>query len=332
MTIQEIKAESLAIKNAIESSNSVLVLGHQYPDGDAIGSILGLGIMLREKRKKVICSWPEPFEVPEKYSFLPGMDLLVKPSNVTSEELVFALDCANPERLEEVSGKVLDAPVLVNIDHHPDNTFFGKINVVSPNLSATAEIIYLLAPEIGLSVSREAAICLYTGIVTDTGRFQFGNTTERTLRIASEMVRMGVEPKYVYENVYQSESLNYIHLTGEVMENSVYIEEQELIYGVLTQKALKKWNVRMGETEDLIDNLRTLKGHRIAVLFKEISDGRIRVSLRSNFSFDIGRIARKLGGGGHKAAAGYTSEKRSVEEALEELLKEIREIGRNNHH
>lgn len=315
--------ELQAVRKAIDSHGSAVVLGHQHPDGDAIGSVLGLGLMLSRRGLKVSASWPEPFEIPEKYAFLPGTGMLKKPADIESEGLVFALDCANADRLEDMSARVMDAPDIVNIDHHPDNTMFGTVNIVDAAAAATAEIIYLAAPEIGLEIDTETAVCLYTGIVTDTGRFQFSNTSAETLRIAAGLVDRGVSPNHVFGSVYQSDSLEYMRLSGEILSRAVFEPDLGLIHASLTKADLERWGVRMAETEDLVDSLRSLKGHSMAVLFKETRDGRIRVSLRSRKDTDVGGIARKLGGGGHRAAAGYTSEKRSAAEALTELREEI---------
>lgn len=307
----------------LEGRGPVLVLGHQFPDGDAIGSVLGLGLMLRAAGRQVAGSWPEPFDMPEKYSFLPGSELLARPTEISIEpELVVAVDCANAGRLEELQGLLDDRP-LINVDHHADNTRFGTANIVDEQASAATAILFLLAREAGLPIDLGAATCLYTGIVTDTGRFQFSNTTAKTFAIAAEMVGMGVEPHLVYQNVYQSDSLSYIRLTGEVACKAVYDCDLGLIYGFLSQEDLASFDVKMNETEDLIDNLRTLRGHGIAALFKELSDGSIRVSLRSKPSIDIGSLARRLGGGGHRVAAGYTSTKSGFVEALAELKGEI---------
>ena len=305
------------------ASKSIVVLGHVYPDGDAIGSVLGTAIAVREAGWEVQASWPEPFEIPHKYSFLPGKDLLVPPEELTVVGVVVTLDCASAARLEELEKRVPGSLELINIDHHPDNTRFGSFNLIEPGACATSEIVYRYSADLGFRINQEAALCLYTGIVTDTGRFQFSNTTATTLRVASEMVAMGIEPNTVYENVYQSDSLAYIRLSGEVITRAVYDHELGLIYGCVTQSDLKAFGVKMNETEDLIDDLRALKGHVVAALFKEREDGKTRVSLRSRVDFDIGAIARKLGGGGHRVAAGYTSTKGTIEETIEELRGEI---------
>ncbi len=304
-------------------SKTITVLGHVYPDGDAIGSVLGIAIAIKEAGWEVEASWPNPFEVPHKYAFLPGMDLLVPPEKLTADSIVVTLDCASAARLEELEERALNSLGLINIDHHLDNTRFGSINLIEPEASATAEIIYRYSADLNFRINKEAALCLYTGIVTDTGRFQFRNTTATTLTVASEMVAMGVEPNTIYENVYQSDSLAYIRLSGEVITKAVFDQQLGLIYGCVTQSDLRDFGVNMNETEDLIDDLRALKGHVIAALFKERDDGKIRVSLRSRVEFDIGAIARKLGGGGHRVAAGYTSTKGTLEETIEELRGEI---------
>lgn len=307
----------------IAGSEAVMLFGHQWPDGDAIGSVLGLAIALAAAGHRVQASWPEPLEIPHKYSFMPGQEFLVSSRDLVPVGLVIALDCANADRLEELKGAATGASGLVNIDHHPDNTLFGSLNIVDPGAAATSEIIYCHAAALGLELNIDTALCLYAGLVTDTGRFQFANTTARTLRAASELVALGVEPNAVYENIFQSDSLAYMRLTGEVLSRAVYDESLGLIYGCVLQADLASYGVEMNETEKLIDDLRALKGHRVAALFKEQSNGKVRVSLRSRVDCDIGTIARKLGGGGHKVAAGYTSGGDSVAGAITELKEEI---------
>jgi len=303
----------------VEQCSSAVVLGHENPDGDAVGSSLGLALMLEDKGYRVTVSFPEPLRIPHRYLFLPGAEKLQTPEGISDCEILFAVDCANPDRLDLFRDFIPKCRAVINIDHHPDNTMFGTVNLVDHEAAATAEIIYAVGPQIGLRISKDAALCLYTGIVTDTGRFQFSNTREETLRIASEIVHMGVDPSYVYENVYQSDSLEYVRLLGKVLSEAVFEKESGLIYAVVTRADLDEFGVNMEETEDLIDALRTLKGHRIAAIFKELKDGRIRVSLRSRNDVDIGSVARKLGGGGHRVAAGYVSSKSTIEDALLEL-------------
>lgn len=306
----------------IEGAREALVVGHQHPDGDSIGSVLAVAMMLTSRGIKVQASWPDPFHLPSKYSYLPGLDLLKKPSEIKTADLVVALDCSNVDRLENISKKARGA-VVINVDHHPDNTRFGNANLVDPGAAATAEILYLCSLGLGLNVDLDAARCLYTGMVTDTGRFQFTNTSAETFRVAGEMVAMGVRPVEVYESVYQGDSLAYMLLTGEVLSRVELDEGLGLVCAGVTRDELTARGIEMDETEDLIDSIRTLKGHRIAALFKEQEDGRIRVSLRSRPDVDIGKVARVLGGGGHRVAAGYTSRKRSIIEAVEELKEAI---------
>jgi len=307
----------------IADSEAIMVFGHEWPDGDAIGSVLALALALKAAGHRVQAGWPQPGEVPHKYDFLPGIDLLVGSADLKPEGIAIAVDCATADRLQELKEPALASGGLINIDHHPDNTRFGSINLVDQGASATSEIVFRNARNLGLELDKDAALCLYAGIVTDTGRFQFSNTTAVTLETASQMVAMGVEPNRIYENVYQSDSLAYIKLTGEVLTRAVYDEGLGLIFGCILQSDLQKFGVNMNETEDLIDDLRALKGHVVAALFKELSSGVIRVSLRSRVDCDIGTIARNLGGGGHRVAAGYTSSKRTVDEAVEELKGEI---------
>jgi len=313
----------------IKDCREVLVVGHEHPDGDAVGSMLGMALMLEKADKNVHCSWPEPVDIPGRYGFLPGWHLFVAPPDIPETDLMIAVDCSNVGRLEGLKGGFGGKTKIINIDHHPDNTLFGYVNMVNPGSSAVAEIIYLYADKLGLKVDGQAALCLYVGILTDTGRFQFSNTSEATLSAASEMVGMGVDPNFIFQNVYQSDSLQYLRFCGHVLSNAVFEEDLGLIYSSVTQDEMKSWGVTMDEMQDLVDYLRTLKGHRVAALFKELNSEEIRVSLRSRSEIDVGSLARLLGGGGHRAAAAYTSRRKNLDEVLSELRQEIAEVGRN---
>lgn len=321
----EIEKAAVLIKDCRE----VLVVAHEYPDGDAVGSMLGITLMLENAGKNVHCSWPAPAGTPGRYRFLPGWHLFIMPSEIHDVDLVIAVDCSNVERLEGLKSCLSGNTRIINIDHHPDNTLFGNVNMVNPEASSAAEILYLCASKLGLDLDREAALCLYVGILTDTGRFQFSNTSDTTFRVASEIVSMGVNPNFVFQNVYQGDSLQYLRLCGHVLSNSVFDEDLGMIYASVTQDEMKSHGVKMDEMQDLVDYLRTLEGHRIAVLFKELEGGEIRVSMRSKNEIDVGNLARRLEGGGHAAAAAYTSRKKDFGSALAELRREITKVGRN---
>ncbi|MFH1148983.1 MAG: bifunctional oligoribonuclease/PAP phosphatase NrnA [Actinomycetota bacterium] len=315
--------ETARAAQIISTSRELMIFGHHFPDGDAIGSILGLGLMLEKAGHRVQASWPEPFEPPEKYDFLPGRRMLRRPSELVPAGAAIALDCANAGRLEELEQVATSAPGLINMDHHPDNSMFGDANLVDHQCAATAQIIYEHATGLDIRLDLESALCLYTAIVTDTGRFQYSNTHAGTFEAAAEMVRMGVEPNLVFANVFQNDSLAYLRLTGSILSGAVYDDDLGLVYAALRREDMKRFGVAMNETEDLVDSLRTLRAHRVAALFKELQDGKVRVSLRSRADTDIGSLARRMGGGGHRVAAGYTSSARGVDAAVEELREEL---------
>ncbi|MDD5447876.1 MAG: bifunctional oligoribonuclease/PAP phosphatase NrnA [Actinomycetota bacterium] len=323
---EEVSKASRLIKDA----KSAAIFTHEFPDGDAIGSALGLGLMLEGAGKKVSLSWPEPLRIPEKYNFLHGRHLLVSPNGVAGTDVVITVDCANLGRLSKLEPIATDSPKIVNIDHHIDNTLFGFFNLVDPAASATAEIIFSNHKSLGLEVSRESAVCLYCAIATDTGRFSYSNVSATTLRIAAELVDLGVSPNEVYENVYQNNSLEYLKLMGIMLNHASVDYERELVFSWISQEDLAASRVQMDETEELIDSLRSVRGSRIIALFKEKEDGTIRVSLRSKKGEDVGRVARALGGGGHPAASGYTSSKATFPEALAELKDEIERIWKES--
>lgn len=318
------------VSSLVRDAKSAAIFTHEFPDGDAIGSTLGLGLMLEGAGKEVNLSWPEPLRIPEKYLFLHGRHLLVSPSEVPEVDVVITVDCANLGRLSKLEPIAAGSQKIVNIDHHIDNTLFGFFNLVDPTASATAEIIFSSHKDLGLEVSKEAAICLYCAIATDTGRFSYSNVSATALRIAAELVDLGANPNEVYENVYQNNSLGYLKLMGVMLNHASVNCESELIFSWINQEDLAACEVQMDETEELIDSLRSAKGCRIIALFKEKEDGTIRVSLRSKRGVDVGKIARALGGGGHPAASGYTSSKASFAKALTELKNEIKKHGRNS--
>ncbi len=317
--------EMEAVAKAIEEARLIAVSSHENPDGDSLGSHLGLTLVLRSRGKAVFSSLPEPERYPPQYRFLPGRDHLSSPGEMEGiPDLFVALDCSNLDRLGELRQLAERAGLLVNIDHHEDNRMFAPINLVDPEASSTSEIVFKLVRGAGWKVGADVATCLYTGVITDTGRFQHLNTKPETFMVAYQLALEGADISRVGKEVYESQSLPYTRLLGITLQRVEVIEEYGLAYSYITRADLAETGASLPETEDLIDYLRSVRGTRMAAVFKELEDGRVRVSLRSRDEFQVGPIARALGGGGHASAAGYTSQ-RDLQGSLEELLDALRE-------
>jgi phosphoesterase RecJ-like protein len=320
-----------SLAETLKREDNFIIATHVMPDGDTIGSVLALGLLLRKMGKQVAMCWPEEVTVPPHYRFVPGINELTKPERCPAAAHVFvAVDCANIQRLGKLQENAGRADILINLDHHRDNTKFGKINLVSEKCSASAEIIYELAKRLDSNFDRDIAICLYVGLVTDTGRFQYGNTSDRSFEMALDLVRRGVSPKYIFENVYENFSYSALKLLGRVLAQAQILPEANLIYSVITNKDLGETNTTMEETDNFIDYLRTVKAADVAVIFKEMSDGTVKVSMRSK-RMDVALVAEKFGGGGHPNAAGFSSSKDTAE-ILQNIVREItrRQRAANN--
>jgi phosphoesterase RecJ-like protein len=287
------KEEARRIVDSLEEAASAALSSHEHSDGDSLGALLGLAQVLRDRGKTVLPALPDDAAVPPQYRFLPGRDLLVPMSALPeAPDLFVAMDCGNLDRLAGLKAKASASRVLVNIDHHEDNTCFGRLNLVEPYASSSSEIVFGILHQAGWEISPQAATCFYTGLLTDTGRFRHQNTSARSLRTAADLVDLGVAPEEVVTHIYEKVSLPYLRLSGLVMERARMHDSFPLAYSYLTQDDLAGLGVRMGETEDLIDQLRVVGEARAVLLMKEQSDGLVRASLRSRDEISVGEVAR----------------------------------------
>lgn len=310
----------------IKEGSTFGVAAHIMPDGDAIGATLGLARILEMLGKKVHRLWgTADVYVPPHFRFLPGADQFR--AACPAVDTFLALDCGSVERLGDLKGSFERTAHTLNIDHHRDNGRFGEVNVVEEQRSATSEMVLVLAEKLGVAIDREIAVCLYTGIVTDTGRFQYSNTTAETLDIAAKLIGHGVQPNAVFHEVYENQPFAVVKLFGRILARAQMVEDARIVYAVVTDDDLAETGTRVEDTENLIDELRATAGIEVAALFKEV-DGSVRVSLRSAGRVDVGRLADERGGGGHPLAAGYTWEtglegaKRDLFQAVKKQVKE----------
>jgi bifunctional oligoribonuclease and PAP phosphatase NrnA len=307
---------------AIKDHKDIVLATHVLPDGDAIGSVLGLGIALRGIGKNVVATWSGKMEVPEQYRFLGGQELLAAAEHVPERPpLLIALDCGSRERLGTVEKQFKKAELTINIDHHRNNTEYAEINAVWPDSPATCEIIYELLGEMGIQVGLDIAENLYTGLVTDTGRFQYTNTNQKAFNMAAELVNIGVDPSRVFRHVYENSTYKRLKLAGLALSKTVLDADLGFIYTIITKEDFAATGAGVEDTENLIDFLRAVAGIDVAAVFKE-TDGGLRISLRSTGSVDVGEIAESKGGGGHRLAAGYNGTD-VVDDAVEDLRSKI---------
>jgi phosphoesterase RecJ-like protein len=292
------------IGRALRDHQRFAVLSHVRPDGDALGSQLALALSLQELGKTVRV-WNEDGML-EKYSFLPHAELLTKPPAAKEDvDLVVALDTAVQTRLGTALDAVGSAKMTINIDHHPSNPAYGDLVYVDPASPATGQILFELIADQKLPLTKEIAENLYVAISTDTGSFQYPNTTARTFEIAAGLIRTGVDVGRVSQLLYENYPRRRIELLRELLGTMRFEGKGRVASFSLSLEMAKRLGVLPEDNEGLIDHLRAIRGVIVAVFFEELPDGKVRVSMRSKSEkADVCAICMKFGGGGHTLAAG----------------------------
>jgi len=304
---------------AIGAASEIDLACHIGPDGDALGSMLGLAIAANGAGKKVRASYGSPFGAAPNLDFLPS-DLLAAPEELRSDpELMVVLDVASPARLGELAANAGKAAKLVVLDHHVTNPGFGDIAVVDPRAAATGEIVFDLLAILGWEVTPEVAQCLHTALVTDTGRFTYSNTTERTMAIGAELLAAGARPAEIARHVYEEAPFGYLKVAAAALGRARLHEEESVVSAVVTHDDLVEAGIDWGDVDNLVDAVRLAREADVAVLAKARSDGGVKVSMRSRGATDVGALAARLGGGGHRLAAGLTATK-PVEDVISEIV------------
>jgi len=314
--------------DAIRSNDRFLVTTHENPDGDALGSILAMKLALEQLGKDGVLYLSGIIPLPTEYDFMALDGLTRTPPDDAAERVVLALDCANERRLGPDPGLVERAPLVLDIDHHHDNSRFGKVNLIVADASSTGEILYDLFHDLGVRLTPEIAEALYIALVTDTGRFQYTNTTPKTLRIAAELVEAGANVHQVFQDVYENVAFAKIKLVARALEKARVYEGGRVIVSDLERSDFEAAGAEEPFAEGIIDYLRAVEGAQIVALIREppTQNGPSRrVSLRTRAEeIDVSAIARKSGGGGHRQAAGFSSEA-STDEIVDFIRREFLE-------
>jgi len=277
------------------------MLGHVHPDGDVLGTLLGLGLAMEAAGWSVTLAGPHA--VPESLAFLPGSERWqVWKQALRTYDVIVLTDCPNDARTEGLlaATRTPESAVL-NVDHHPDNRRYGTINWIDPTAAATGEMVYDLIRALDLPVTPAIAINLFTAIHTDTGSFRYSNTTPKTFRAAARLVEAGVDPAHVATTVYETREPGGLRMLGHVLQGIETDPGGSLAWLVIDRATASSPD--LPEAEEFVNYPRSIRTAKVAVLFRELPDG-VKVSLRAKGEVDVARIAARLGGGGHPNAAG----------------------------
>ncbi len=296
-----------AVIDALRGNSSFVISSHVNPDGDAIGSALAMALFLKQIGKTVCVRFPGGEPVPHPYEFLPGHELVTRLADCPRHEVFLAMECPSLDRLGDMAPIATHAPILINIDHHLDNDMFGTANLVEAQGSACATILYKLFGMMDVPISPQIAENLYVGILTDTGRFQYSSTDSETFEIAGKLLDMGVSPIEIFQKVYERQSVGGLRLLGRVLGRLRFDEEGCVAYSWVEQEDLKDNDATMDDTENFVNYLRSIEKAEVAFILKQGPDGEVRGSMRSKGSIDVASVAKQLGGGGHRNAAGFTA-------------------------
>lgn len=294
---------------AIDSAERVTLLCHVNPDGDALGSMLAMHHALRAAGRDSVASFPSPFAIAPHYRDLPGLDLLTPPGELaTGSEVVVTFDCGALGRLGDLAPVAETAGELIVVDHHVSNERYGTINVIDASAAASGVVVRELIRALDLPVTRDVAFCLYVALVCDTGRFQYETTTPEVFALAGELLEFDLPVSSLSRTLFEEHSFAYLALLGESLASMTLVREQSFVWTSVTQEQLHRHGVTMDEVEGLIDIVRRTAEADVACVLKEDGGGVVRVSLRSVGATDVQRIAAAHGGGGHRFAAGFTSD------------------------
>ena len=286
-------------------SSSNLITGHINPDGDALGSALAFKLILDSKGIDSDVSFDMKGNVPSNLNHLPIELIMDKPKE--NYDSVYVFDCGNSERLGDLEYLALNSKRVIVVDHHI-NPSFGDIKIIDSNAASTTQVLFREILSANIDIDKNISNCLMTGLITDTGRFQYSNTNNEVFEIASKLMLSGAELTSISDNIYGSIPMNAIKLQSEVLNRIELHEEEELVFSYVLQEDYLNFNIESSETDFLIDSIRLVKESSVALLLKEQQDKSFKGSLRSRNELDVQQIASLFGGGGHKAASGFSTD------------------------
>ncbi|HUK96292.1 MAG TPA: bifunctional oligoribonuclease/PAP phosphatase NrnA [Gaiellaceae bacterium] len=319
-----------AVAEAIGANNAFLVVTHENPDGDALGSMLAMSIALRRLGKDTVMYLSGEAPTPGEYRFLDLNGLRRALPDDTEERVLLALDCASERRIGPEHDVMERARMVVNVDHHHDNTRFGDVNLIVDDASSTAEIVRDVLASLDVELTSDIAEALYVALVTDTGRFQYSNTTPKSLRLAADLVEAGADVHGIFRLVYETVQFAKLKLLARALDRAELFENGRLVVSYLLKDDFADVGAEEPYSEGIIDYLRSVEGSEMVALIREPPrDGgpARRISLRSSRDeVDVSAVARAAGGGGHRQAAGFSSEL-EIPEIVEFIRREFTAIA-----
>jgi bifunctional oligoribonuclease and PAP phosphatase NrnA len=324
-----IATEQEGVVAELRAAEKLLLTTHENPDGDALGSLLAMDAILKQLGKdSLMYMSPDEFPLPWEYRGLHFRGLIGEPPPDVADRTIVFLDCGNIDRMPVDFLQVAGLNIL-NIDHHHDNTRFGTLNLVCSTASSTAEMVWRLSKELDVVITPEIAKALYVGLVTDTGRFMYENTTAMAHQMASELIAAGVEPHRVYRELYEDLPFRRLQLLQRALASVERHDDGAMTVAHLTKQDYEETGALETDSEGVVDHMRAVEGTRVAVLVRELladdREGMRKVSLRAtDASVDVSRIARSFGGGGHPQAAGFSTAT-PYPELVDQLRAQVRE-------
>jgi len=306
----------------LSETDEIAVSCHIKPDGDALGSAVGFARAATAAGKSAVVSFGDPFELPDYFSLLP-LDLLVPPDRFPERPgVMITFDAADRSRLGSLAAVSEAAGTLIVVDHHVTNQGFGDINLIDGAAAASAVLAYDLIRRLEWPIDEQAGLALLMGVVTDTGRLQYSNTSARTFRVAAELLETGAHPEAIGQMVYENAPFGFLSVAGAVQSRAVLEPDLSLVWSELRIADLLAANLTATDTEGLIDHIRVAREADVAILLTETAEG-TKGSLRSRAVADVGLLATAFGGGGHARAAGFT-----MDAPASEVIERVREYLR----
>ena len=311
------------IYTAIDEAETIIITGHVSPDGDCLGSVLGLGLTLLEAGKKVTMAIDD--DLPDRLSYMPGFDLIRREVEGDQFDLFIMVDIGDRRRLGETAAYLDSAKASICIDHHATNEMICDINLVEKSASSTCEMLGELLMEGPYLVPADGATALYTGLTTDSNRFLYKTARQDAMRVGADLLDLGADVDTIYLHEFQTLDSKLIAFTGHIVENALYLHEGKVALANLTEELLEKYKLEMSDGETVVDTLKNLEGVEVACIIKDRGDKDQKVSLRSKAYYNVAAIAQKFGGGGHIQAAGCSLDS-SNEEAFQTMKAYLEQI------
>jgi len=318
------------VTNALDNAKNILIISHVNPDGDTLGASVAMFLALSKKypQKEIVVTSLN--FVPELYEFIPSVDKITFIENINRDKLfdvAIAVDVASKDRMTKALNLFENSKIKINIDHHKTNNLYGNINLVEADASSASEVVFKFLKNSGFEIDEDIAVCIYTGIMTDTGSFKYENTSKKTFEIASELISLGANPCKISQAYYDCRPKAMVSLHAYAVCNATFLFNDKVAYTYITEDIFEKCHAKDEHTDGIAELLRQVKTVELAFVLKETEIGHTKISMRSKL-IDCAKLCEKYNGGGHAHAAGCTI-KRPPKIALDKLLEDIKPYYEN---